>query len=303
MHVRAFDSTYIYRVTVTEGDTHISFQDIRFAKILEANLVDKTFKHISGWNSWILAQQMAANSEISTSHRIPINHHYYHLHLYYSYCQTSKYFLNITTSSALSCELMFLEKLHNCLVFHSSCLFINLYCQVFLAKSVLPCVTCHCLKWKTKIIAGIKIPPFLWYVIHFSALLLHQAICNMFMKSAFLLLLTPLTLPLPFPFTYNLLCWKCTTMPFSYPVSSLAYFTTPISNPMVQEILICWLHILFREQIIFNILTISTNTWNSEASFLSLQLYKNVLFHLRVALAGAETCSKLVLVIIFTHNK
>jgi len=33
----------------------------------------------------------------------------------------------------------------------------------------------------------------------FSALLLHQAICNMFMKSAFLLLLPLLTLPLPFP--------------------------------------------------------------------------------------------------------
>jgi len=30
---------------------------------------------------------------------------------------------------------------------------------------------------------------------------------------------------------------------------------------------------------------------------------KNVLFHLRVALFGAETCSKLMLVIIYTHNK
>jgi len=44
---------------------------------------------------------------------------------------------------------------------------------------------------------------------------------------------------------------------------------------MVHEILICWLHILFREQIIFNILTVSTNALNSEASFLSIiQLYK-----------------------------
>lgn len=41
---------------------------------------------------------------------------------------------------------------------------------------------------------------------------------------------------------------------------------------MVHEILICWLHILFREHIIFNILTVSTNAWNSEASFLSIQL-------------------------------
>jgi len=72
---------------------------------------------------------------------------------------------------------------------------------------------------------------------------------------------------------------------------------------MVHKILVCWLHILMREQMIFNILTISTNAWNSEASFLSLQLYKNMLFHLRVALVGAETCSKLVLVIIFMHNK
>lgn len=62
---------------------------------------------------------------------------------------------------------MLLVKLHNCLVFHSHCLSINLYCQVFPVKSALPCVTCHCLKWKTIIIAGIKIPPFLWYVIHF----------------------------------------------------------------------------------------------------------------------------------------
>lgn len=108
----------------------------------------------------------AVNSEVSTSHRIPFNHHYYHLHLYYSYCQKSTFFLN-TTSSALSSELMLLAKLHNCLVFHSSCLFINLYCQVFPAKSVLPCVNCHYLKWITIIIAGIKIPQFLWYVIHF----------------------------------------------------------------------------------------------------------------------------------------
>ena len=76
------------------------------------------------------------------------------------------FFLN-TTSSALSSELTLLAKLRNCLVFHSPCLFINLYCQVFLAKSVLPYVTCHYLKWKIIIIAGIKIPPFLWYVIYF----------------------------------------------------------------------------------------------------------------------------------------
>jgi len=62
---------------------------------------------------------------------------------------------------------MLLAKHHNCLVFYSPYLFINLYCKVFPAKSVLLCVTCHCLKQKTTIIAGIKIPPFLWYVIHY----------------------------------------------------------------------------------------------------------------------------------------
>jgi len=35
---------------------------------------------------------MTVNSEVSTSHRIPFNHHYYHLHLYYSYCQNSTFF-------------------------------------------------------------------------------------------------------------------------------------------------------------------------------------------------------------------
>ena len=82
--------TYIYIYIYIY--THCIFQDTRLTKILEENLVDKTFKHILSWNSWILAQQMTVNSEVSTSHRIPFNHHYYHLHLFYPYCQISTFF-------------------------------------------------------------------------------------------------------------------------------------------------------------------------------------------------------------------
>lgn len=43
---------------------------------------------------------MAVYSEVSTSHRIPFNHHYYH-HLYYSYCQTSTFFKHYNIFSTI----------------------------------------------------------------------------------------------------------------------------------------------------------------------------------------------------------
>jgi hypothetical protein len=165
-HTHTHTHTHTHRVT--EGNTHIyththcTFQAIRFTKILRANLVDKTFntfKQIfmttfsAKWQ-WILKFLLDKQSHSI----ITIN--------------TFNFIIIIAklpffqTSSALSCELTLLANFITVLS-HSPCLFINLYCQVFPAKSVLPCVTCYCLNWKSINFAGIKIPPFLLYVIQF----------------------------------------------------------------------------------------------------------------------------------------